>query len=38
MTFSEGDQVFAGDFHAVLDEVKADLLQYTNKLNWEWIF
>ena len=26
----KGNQLFAGDFHAVLDEIIADMLQFTN--------
>ena len=24
------------NFHAVLDEINADMLQFTNKWNWKW--
>ena len=33
MAFSEGNQLFAGDFHAVLDEITADTPQFTKKWN-----
>ena len=29
MDFSKANQLFAGDFHAALDEIKADMLQFT---------
>ena len=31
MAFSEGNQLFAGDFHALLDEINVSMLQFTNK-------
>ena len=37
MAFSEGGQLFAGDFYAVLDEINAGMLQFTKKWNWKWI-
>ena len=33
MPFSEGNQLFAGDFHALLDEIHTDMLQFTKKWN-----
>ena len=30
MAFSEGNQLFAGDFQAVLDETNAIMLQFRN--------
>ena len=38
MTFSEGNQLFAVDFRANLDETNADMIQFTKRRNWEWIF
>ena len=29
VVFSVGNQLFAGDFHAVPDEINADMLQFT---------
>ena len=37
MAFSEGNQLFAGDFHTFLDEINASMLQFTKKWNWKWI-
>ena len=37
MVFSEGNQLFADDFHANLDEANADMVQFTKKWNWKWI-
>ena len=34
MTFSERNQLFAGNFHALLDEVNAGKLEFTKK--WKW--
>ena len=25
------------DFHAALDKIKANMLQFTKKWNWKWI-
>ena len=38
MASSEGDQLLAGAFHAILDKIKADILQITKKWNWKQIF
>ena len=38
MVFSERNQLFAGDFRANLDEKNADLIQFTKRWNWKWIF
>ena len=35
MAFAEENQLFAGDFHAVVDEINADMLQFTKKWNWK---
>ena len=37
MALSEGNRLFAGDFHAFLDEINAGMLQFTHKWNWKWI-
>ena len=37
MAFSEGNQLFAFDFHAFLDEIIAGMLQLTMTWNWKWI-
>ena len=31
MAFSEGKHLFAGDFHAVHEEINFDILQFTKK-------
>ena len=33
MAFSEGNQLLAVDFHAALNEINADVIQFTNKWN-----
>ena len=38
MAFSEGNQVFADDFHANLNENNADMAQFTKRCNWKRIF
>ena len=38
MAFSEGNQLFAGDFRANMDETNADMVQFTNIWNWKLIF
>ena len=35
--FSEGNQLFASDSHALPDEIKSGILQFTKKQNWKWI-
>ena len=37
MAFSEGNQLLAVDFHAALNEINADVIQFTNKWNWKWM-
>ena len=37
MVFSEGNQLFSGYFHALLDEMNAGKLRFTRKWNWKWI-
>ena len=37
MAFSEGNQLFAGDFHTLLDEINTSMLQFAKKWNWKWI-
>ena len=37
MAFSEGNQLFTGDFHDVLDEINADIFQFRKKWTWKWI-
>ena len=31
ITFPEGNKLFAGDFHANLDETNADIVQFTKR-------
>ena len=38
MANSEGDQLLAGAFHAIMDKIEADILQIAKKWNWKWIF
>ena len=38
MAFSQENQLFAGDFHPLLNEINAGMLQFTKKWNWKWIF
>ena len=38
MAFSEGNQLFAGDFRANMDETNTDMVQFTNRWNWKLIF
>ena len=38
MAFSEGNQLFTGDFCANLDETDADMVQFTKRWKWKWIF
>ena len=35
---SEGDQLLAGAFHAIMEKIEADILQIAKKWNWKWIF
>ena len=37
MAFPEGNELFAGDFRANLDETNADMVQFTKRWNWKWI-
>ena len=37
MTSSEGNQLLAGAFHAIMDEIDADILQIAKESNWKWI-
>ena len=37
VALSKGNQLSAGDFHVILDEMKAGMLQFTKKWNWKWI-
>ena len=37
MAFSEGNQPFATDSHALRDEIQAGMFQFTKKWNWKWI-
>ena len=34
--FSEGNQLLAGDFRANLRDTNTDMVQFTNRLNWNW--
>ena len=38
MASSEGDQLLAADFHAIVDKIEADILQIANKWNLKLIF
>ena len=37
MVFFEGNQLFAGDFSAYLDETNADMVQFIKRWNLKWI-
>ena len=37
MAFSEGNELFTGEFCTNLDETKADMAQFTKRWNWKWI-
>ena len=37
MAFPEGNKLFAGDLRANLNEINADMVQFTKKWNWKWI-
>ena len=37
MDFCEGIQLFAGDFHAVLDEINTNIFQFAKKWSWKVI-
>ena len=37
IAFSEGNELFASDFLANLDETNADMVQFTKTWNWKWI-
>ena len=37
MAFLEGNKLFAGDLRANLDEINADMVQFTKRWNWKWI-
>ena len=37
MTSSEGNQLLAGAFHAIMDKTEADILQIPKKWNWKII-
>ena len=38
MASSEGDQLLAGAFHAIMDKIEADILKIAMKWNWKGIF
>ena len=38
MAGSEGDQLFAKAFHAIMDKTAPEILQIAKKWNWKWIF
>ena len=38
MASSEGDQLLAGAFHAIVDKIETDILQIVKKWNWISIF
>ena len=35
MASTEGDQLLAGAFRAIMDEIEADILQTAKKWNWK---
>ena len=35
MASSEGDQLLAVAFHAIIDKIEADILQIAKKFNWK---
>ena len=37
MASSEGDQLLAGAFHAIMDKIEVNILQIAKKWNWKWI-
>ena len=37
MVFSEGNQLFIGDFCVNPNKIGADMVQFTNRWEWEWI-
>ena len=37
MAFPDGNNLFAGDFRANLDETNAGMVQFTKRYNWKWI-
>ena len=39
MAFPEGNKgIVASDFRANLGEINADMVQFTKRWNWKWIF
>ena len=36
ITFSVGNQLFAGDFRANLDETNVEMVRFTKRWNWMW--
>ena len=37
IAFSEGNQLFAGDFRDNLDETNVNMVRFTKRLNGNWI-
>ena len=37
IAFPEGNKLFAGDFHANLDETNTDMAQFSKRCNLKWI-
>ena len=37
MAFSEGNLLFVGNFRANLDEINADMVQFTKRWNCKWV-
>ena len=37
MAVLEGNKLFPGDFRVNLDEINANVVQFTKRWNWEWI-
>ena len=38
IAFTEGNKLFRGDFRANLDETNANMVQFTKRWSWNWIF
>ena len=37
IVFPAGNELFAGDFRAKLNQTNADMVQFTKRWNWKWI-
>ena len=38
IAFLEGNKLLAGDFRANMDETNADIVHFTKRWSWKWIF